>query len=107
MVMDVEIELRIPTFAVQKDDETVGRIDNTHVRFRKTVQVPEFPKPGSAIQLTVGSDLAFECTISRADWHEEKQLFVVCCQYPKRRMFPAQYEALINDPDWTRTELPA
>ena len=107
MVMDVEIELRIPTFAVQKDDDTVGRIDNTHVRFRKIVQVPEFPKPGSAIQLRVGADLAFECTISRADWHEGKQLFVLCCQYPQRRISPAEYEALLNDPEWKRTEIQA
>ncbi len=104
MVMDVEIELRIPTLTVRADNDEVKRIDNAHVRFRKTLQVPEFPKPGSVIQLRIGSTLVFDSTVSRADWHEEKQMFVVCCQYPLRRMFPEQYEALLNDPEWKRTE---
>ena len=107
MVMDVEIELRIPALTVTKEDGTPGRIDNAAVRFRKVIQVPAFPPPGSTIPLTVGSDFAFECTVARADWHEEKQLFVVSCKYPKQRIFPHEYEALLNDPDWQRTELPA
>ena len=107
MVMDVEIELRIPTVTVVKEDGSNGRIDNTHVRFKKVIQLPAFPPQGSTIQLTAGSDLAFECTIARADWHEEKQLFVLACKYPKQRMLPQQYETLINDPQWQRTELQA
>lgn len=107
MAMDVEIELRIPTFTLNKEDGTSGRVDNTHVRFRKVIQVPAFPPPGSAIQLTAGSDLSFECTVGRADWHEEKQLFVLACKYPRQRIFPAEYESLLNDPAWRRTELPA
>jgi hypothetical protein len=107
MVMDVEIELRIPALTVKKEDGSAGRIDNTHVRFKKVIRVPAFPPQGSTIQLTAGSDLAFECTIARADWHEEKQLFVLACKYPKQRMFPHEYEMLINDPEWQRMELPA
>jgi hypothetical protein len=107
MVMDVEIELRIPALTVKKEDGSAGRIDNTHVRFKKVIRVPAFPPQGSTIQLTAGSDLAFECTIARADWHEEKQLFVLACKYPKQRMFPHEYEMLINDPEWHRMELPA
>ena len=107
MVMDVEIELRIPTLTVNKADDTPGKIDNTHVRFKKVIQVPAFPPPGSTIQLTAGADLAFECTIARADWHEEKQLFVLSCKYPRQRIFKREYEILLNDPEWKRTELPA
>jgi hypothetical protein len=105
MVMDVEIELRIPTLTVTKEDDARGKIDNTHVRFTKVIQVPAFPPPGSTIQLTTGGDLAFECTVARADWHEEKQLFVLSCKYPKQRIFQNEYEALLNDPEWKRTEL--
>jgi hypothetical protein len=105
MVMDVEIELRIPTVTVVKEDGSNGRVDNTHVRFKKVIQLPAFPPQGSTIQLTAGSDLAFECTIARADWHEEKQLFVLACRYPKQRMLPQEYETLLNDPRWQRTEL--
>ena len=59
------------------------------------------------IKLTAGTDLAFECTVARADWHEEKQLFVVACKYPRQRIFQNEYESLINDPAWKRTELPS
>jgi len=107
MVMDVEIELRIPTLKVIKEDDEPGKIDNTHVRFKKVIQVPAFPPPGSTIQLTAGSDLAFECLVARADWHEEKQLFVLSCKYPKQRIFQNEYEAILNDPEWHRTELPS
>ena len=107
MVMDVEIELRIPTLTVNSEDDPRGRVDNTHVRFKKVMQVPAFPPPGSTIQLTAGADLAFECTVARADWHEEKQLFVLSCRYPKQRIFRDDYESLLNDPEWQRTELPA
>ena len=106
MVMDVEIELRIPTLTLNKEGDP-AKVDNTHVRFKKVMQVPAFPPPGSTLQLTAGSDLAFECTIARADWHEEKQLFVLVCKYPRQRIFQNEYESLINDPEWQRTELPA
>ena len=105
MAMMVELELRIPTLSYKKEDDSTGRIDNTHVRFRKTIEVPEFPKPGTSIELRVGSEPAFNCTIERADWHETKQLFVLCCKYPKRRMMPDEYQALLNDPHWLRTEI--
>ena len=69
--MDVEIELRIPTPTVKLDEDKTQRIDNSLVRFRKVIQVPAFPRPGSQIAVSIGSDMAFECTIARADWHEE------------------------------------
>ena len=104
MEMDVEIELRVPSFVIKKEDGKDGRIDNQNVRFRKVIQVPEFPKPGSKIRLTAGQDLAFECVVIRADWHEVKQRFVLACKYPNTRILAHEYEALIEDPDWERTE---
>jgi hypothetical protein len=106
-MMDVEIELRIPTLTIKTEDADPRRIDNSLVRFRKVIQLPKFPPPGSTIDLSAGSDLAFQCTIARADWHEEKQRFVLACKYPKQRIFPHEYEALLNDPQWERTEYPA
>ena len=103
-MMDVEIELRIPTFTTKTEDESVKRVDNSLVRFRKIIQVPAFPQPGSKIALSIGSEMAFECIISRADWHEEKQRFVLACKYPKQRIFPHEYEALLSDPQWERTD---
>jgi hypothetical protein len=106
MVMDVEIELRIPTLMVKGEDDSPAKIDNTSVRFRKVIQVPAFSPPGSTLQLNTSSGFAFECTISRADWHDEKQLFVLTCRYPNKRIFQHEYEALLNDPEWRKTELP-
>jgi hypothetical protein len=106
-MMDVEIELRIPTLTIKTEDAEPRRVDNSLVRFRKIIQLPKFPPPGSTIDLSVGSELAFQCTIARADWHEEKQRFVLACKYPKQRIFPHEYEALLNDPQWERTEYPA
>lgn len=106
MEMDVEIELRIPTLTLDKDEDNPAKIDNTHVRFKKVIRVPAFPPPGSTIELTAGSDLSFECDIVRADWHEEKQLFVLSCKYPKQRIVQSEYETLLNDPEWKRIELP-
>lgn len=105
-MMDVEIELRIPTFTVKSEDDTPRRVDNSLVRFRRVIQVPAFPPPGSKIELSASNDFAFECVIARADWHEEKQRFVLACKYPKQRIFPHEYEALLNDPQWERTEFP-
>ena len=90
-MMDVEIELRIPTLTIKLDEDKTQRIDNSLVRFRKVIQVPAFPPPGSKIALSIGSDMAFECEIGRADWHEEKQKFVLACKYPKQRIFPHEY----------------
>jgi hypothetical protein len=105
--MEVEIELRIPTLTVEHgEDESAGKIDNRLVRFRKVIEVPAFPPPGSKIQLSARPDLAFECTIARADWHEEKQKFVLACKYPRQRILLHEYEALLSDPEWVRTELP-
>ena len=107
MVMDVEIELRIPSLTVGKDDGSNARIDNSLIRFKTVIQVAAFPPAGSTIQLSAGSDLVFACTIARADWHEDKQLFVLACKYPKQRMLLQEYETLLNDPRWQRTQLPA
>jgi len=107
MVMDVEIDLRIPTLTVRKDDGSDTRIDNSLVRFKTVIRVPAFPPAGSTIELSAGSDLVFTCTIARADWHEDKQLFVLACKYPKQRMLLQEYETLLNDTRWQRTELPA
>ena len=53
MPMDVEIELRIPTLTVKIDEDKTQRIDNSLVRFRKVIQVPAFPRPGSQIAISI------------------------------------------------------
>ena len=86
-MMDVEIELRIPTLTIKLEEDKTQRIDNSLVRFRKVIQVPAFPPPGSKIALSIGSEMAFECEIGRADWHEEKQKSCCPASIPNRGFF--------------------
>ena len=97
----VEISLRIPSLRVRRegkdDPETIA---NSDVRFSKRVEVQAIPKPGDVLQMAVGSGEPFGCDVVRSDWHEEKNMFVVACRYSKRSISPAEYEALMNSPDW-------
>jgi hypothetical protein len=43
--------------------------------------------------------------VTRSDWSEEKELFIVSCNYSKKSIAAADYEALVNDADWTMKPL--
>ena len=96
MAMDVEIELRVPSLTQPKDGDTP----------KKVINVPAFPQPGSTLQLGTSSGSTFECTITRADWHHEKDMFVLACRYGNKRITRDEYDALMNDPGWQVTLLP-
>ena len=85
---------------VRARDEQGEPIDHGSVRFKKLVVVPAIPKPGDSLQLTTGSGGTFESTVQRADWHEERELFVVACQYSKKSLASDDYDGLAGDPDW-------
>lgn len=105
MSKKVEISLRIPNMKVRALDEHGYPIDHSTVRFKKNLQVPAIPKPGDSLPLTTASGRMLQSTVVRADWHEERELFVVACQYSNRSISPDEYAALINDPDWQMTPL--
>src|ERR1700741_3401829 len=97
----VEISLRIPSLRIRKEGTDVPQtITNSDVRFSKQIEVERVPKTGSILQMTVGSGQPFECEVVRSDWHEDKNMFVVACRYAKRSISPADYQALMNAPDW-------
>ncbi len=81
-------------------DEHGYPIDHRSVRFMAIVVVPAIPKPGDSLQLTTASGGMLQSTVRRADWHEDKGLFVVACQYSNRSISADEYGALVNDPDW-------
>ena len=102
----IEVNLRVPTLTVKTPNEPDKRIDNSAVRFTKRIEVPSLPKPGDLLSLsTNGGQTAFECTVTRSDWHEEKALFVVACTYAKRSLPVDTYSALVNDSEWTMKQL--
>ena len=102
----IEVNLRVPTLTVKIPNEPDKRIDNSAVRFTKRIEVPSLPKAGDMLSLsTNGGQTAFECTVTRSDWHEEKALFVVACTYAKRSLPVDTYSALVNDSEWTMKQL--
>lgn len=101
MAQTVEISLRIPSLRVRREGkETPETIANSDVRFTKRIELEAIPKPGEVLNLTVGSGGTFDCDVVRSDWHHEKNMFVVACRYSKRSISPAEYQALMDAPDW-------
>jgi hypothetical protein len=101
MAQTVEISLRIPSLrARQEGKDAVETIANSDVRFSKQVELEAIPKPGDVLDMAVSSGGTFECEVVRSDWHDEKNMFVVACRYSKRSISPAEYQTLMNSPDW-------
>ena len=100
MAIVVEVSLRIPNIKNRALDENGYPIDHSSIRFAKLIEVPSIPKPGVALELTTSSGQGLACEVTRSDWHEERELFVVACRYGRRSMPPHEYQALINDPEW-------
>lgn len=101
MAQTVEISLRIPSLRVRREGkEELETIANSDVRYIKQVELTAIPKAGDVLQMSVSSGGTFECVVARSDWHHEKNMFVIACQYSKRSISPAEYQALIDSSDW-------
>jgi hypothetical protein len=104
--IDVEINLRIPRLTIRSANAPDKVIDNSVVRFTRLAQVPAIPKAGDPLQLAarVAGDV-IDCVVTRADWSEDKERFIVSCNYSKKSIAAADYEGLVADPDWTMKPL--
>jgi hypothetical protein len=97
----VEISLRVPSLRMQREGKDVlETISNADARFIKKVEVESIPKTGMVLAMEAGSTISFECEVVRSDWHESKNIFVIACQYKKRSITPADYQKLLDAPDW-------
>jgi hypothetical protein len=105
-VPDVELNLRIPSLTIRGANEDLKRIDNQSVRFKKRIVLPTIPKAGDLLQVTSRHGEPFECTVTRADWSESAEIFVVSCNYARRSIAVGDYNALVADPDWSAVQLP-
>jgi hypothetical protein len=105
MAIEVEVNLRIPTLTIRSPHEPDKRIDNSIVRFTRLIEVPSIAKPGAPLQLTVSTGETLDCTVTRADWHEQHERFVLSCTYAKKSISPALYTALVNDENWKTKSL--
>lgn len=101
MAQTVEISLKIPSLRVRRegkdDPETIS---NSDVRFIKRIEVESIPKAGAILAMDIASGGSFECEVVRSDWSDDKNCFVIACRYSKRSIAPADYQALIDAPDW-------
>ena len=100
MAIVVEVSLRIPNIKNRSLDENGYPIDHSTMRFTKLIDVASIPKPGAPLELTTSSGQALACEVTRADWHEGRELFVLSCKYARRSMPVHEYQALMNDSEW-------
>jgi hypothetical protein len=100
MSIEVEVNLRIPRVKTPSLDEKGYPIDNGSVRFTRLIQVPSIPKPGASLRLTMGAGKVFECEVTRADWVDDRALFVLSCKYANRSIPVEDCATLFSDPDW-------
>jgi len=103
--MEIEVKMRIPAVTMPSADGPDIRTDHSDVRFTKRMTVPAMPQPGSSLEVTTRSGMTMPCTVTGADWHEARAVFVVFCRYAKRGMPADVYQALTRDPDWTKKAL--
>jgi hypothetical protein len=55
--------------------------------------------------MSAGDGEPFACEVVQANWHNDKNMFVVACRYAKRSVTPETYRAIANSPDWTARTL--
>ena len=101
MAQTIEISLRVPSLRVKREGkDTPETISNSDVRFIKRIEVDSIPKVGTVLVMEIASHGSFESVVVRSDWHEDKNLFVVACQYRNRSIAAADYQALLDATDW-------
>jgi hypothetical protein len=98
--MQVEVRLRVPNMKERVLDLNGYPIDHSSMRFRKVMDVPKIPKPADTLELQTRAGRTLLAKVSRADWNEERGLFVLSCQYANRSISPEEYGVLASDPDW-------
>ena len=103
--MDVEVKLRIPNLTVKTTGQPNHIVNNTAVRFLKTMTVPAVPKVGALIDVTVQPAISWSCEVTHVEWSERRNMFSVSCRYANRRVAADEYLALQADSDWRMTEL--
>ena len=102
----VEMNMRVPSLTVRTEGQEPRRVDNSGVRFLKQLELPAIPKPGTTLEMMIGPAIRFPVTVTRADWSEDKNMFIVSCTHSNKSIPLASYEALVaDDSGWTMKPL--
>jgi hypothetical protein len=105
--VDLEVNLRVPSLTVKSTGAESSRtINNSSNRFRRMITLPGVPKVGDPLRLLVGAETTLACTVTHVEWNDDRAIFIVSCSLAGRGIPGADYQALINDPVWTMTQLP-
>ena len=97
----VEIRLRIPSLRIARKDTDVPRtINNAEIRLCKQIEVEAIPKPGVVLTMSSSEGATFDSEVLRADWHHDKNMFVIACRYGKKSVSAAEYQAFMSASDW-------
>ena len=106
MAQQVQINLKVRSLTVRPANEPVRRIDNSMVRFTRVIELPSIPKAGEILDMTAGAaQVPFQCTVTRADWDDRENMFIVSCAYTRTPMRADDYWALAEGSDWTQKSL--
>jgi hypothetical protein len=100
MSMTVEVRLRVPNMKARALDEKGYPIDHSSMRFRKVIDVAKIPKSEDPLELATSSGRTLQAKVVRADWNEDRGMFVLSCQYANRSITADEYNALADDPEW-------
>jgi hypothetical protein len=98
--MRAEVRLRVPNMKERAKDAAGYPIDHAEMRFRKIIEIPGIPHAGDRLELSTRSGRVLRASVVRADLDEERELFILSCQYADRIITPDDYYALAHDPDW-------
>ena len=100
MSTELEVVLRVPRAKDSIRDASGYPIDNSSVRFIKRIVVDSLPKVGDLLPLTAKACDAFDGSVTRVQWHDDKNMFVVYCQYSKKSIPQQQYTGILEDAEW-------
>ena len=100
MANELEIVLRVPKTKEPVRGANGYPIDNSSVRFIKRIVTDNLPKVGDLLPLTTRSAGGFDGSVTRVQWNDEKNMFVVYCQYSKKSIPQPQYVGILEDADW-------
>lgn len=106
MAIEVEVNLRVPSLMLREDGQPDRRVDNSSVRFARRILVDHVPKRDETVSVP-SCGTRFECTATRCDWSDAKNVLVVSCVFSRRSITRAEYERLLTDPEWAKLDLPA
>src|SRR3954469_258521 len=98
--MRAEVRLRVPNMKVRAVDANGYPIDHSSMRFRKVIEIPQFPHVGDKLELMTVSGQTIAAAVTGVEIDESRALFVLACQYAKRSISADEYDALSNDSEW-------